>query len=555
MISKAQRRQSRGLSSSSSAPYCGKARMIMYGIVSLIFVCFSILSNVWMSTIDPRTDMTTLRKKNEEDYHDNEDDGVRNVVRPNELETEHHDKLDMLGKMDQHKEFDILTREFLSEYDADTVLYKHERTGMEVLSILWKNNTEERTYSKKHKDTKEDHEATYISEERVFGISFRTPPSSQNGLPHILEHSVLCGSQKFPVKDPFLHLKKSSLHTYLNAMTFPDRTVYAVASRNQQDFYNLVNVYLDAVFFPLCVMDNGTILQQEGWHYDLTNTEEEEQRTVLEYSGIVLNEMKGAFYSPDHILQQHTNEAIFPDTVYRFTAGGDPAHIPDLNYEEMVNYHNTFYHPSNAKVYVSGLQSEEEEEFWQLLNDYLKGFDKKQDIATLSQISFQPKSITTAKTERYPYPSDSESPSHMMLTTWLLNDKELLSPFEELTWTVLEHLLIGTPTAILRKTLMESGLGNDLADGTGFQVGLLQNTFSIGLQQVATTQDIPVIEMLILEILQEVVEQGFSAEDIAAAINTIEFQVGQPKRLFLYMFPFLSIFVGMLLIVRIYYFK
>ena len=532
-----------------------------------------------------------------------------------------------------HAQFKLISHEFVTEYNATSFQYKHESTGMEVLSILW-NNYESKTGSSLSTDN-----------ERVFGITFRTPPvtlknhpnqtnesilmGSSNGLPHILEHSVLCGSQKYPAKDPFLHLLKSSLQTYLNAMTFPDRTVYAVASRNVQDFYNLVDVYMDAVFFPNCVNkkediykdnnnrtnnDGELIFMQEGWNYKFkepnTNTALENQKKLMnndskpylyqmEYGGIVYNEMKGSYSSPDSLLQRYSMTNIFPDSIYKFDSGGDPNEIPNITFEEFRSFHQTFYHPSNAKIFVSGLQNHNEtKHVWNMITNVLNKYTSQQQLTTdsnneerikqtmndnsykineydnqinvstsssfksfsqwesLSKVLYQKKSPFSFSKKRYPYPTSSSSftpesnqtivktknqtqtgenatqdsisdtNTHYMLTTWLINDNKMITPFEELVWTVLNHLLIGNPSSILYKSLMESRLGSALSEGSGFQAGLLQATFSIGLKGVKNTHDIQQVETLIMDTLHHIVIHGFSKEDIEASMNTVEFMVG-----------------------------
>ncbi|KDO42491.1 hypothetical protein CISIN_1g0037001mg, partial [Citrus sinensis] len=185
-------------------------------------------------------------------------------------------------------------------------------------------------------------------ENKVFGIVFRTPPKDSTGIPHILEHSVLCGSRKYPLKEPFVELLKGSLNTFLNAFTYPDRTCYPVASTNTKDFYNLVDVYFDAVFFPKCVEDFQTF-QQEGWHFKLDNPSED-----ITYKGVVFNEMKGVYSQPDNILGRAAQQALFPDNAYGVDSGGDPKVIPKLTFEEFKEFHRKYYHPSNARIWFYG---------------------------------------------------------------------------------------------------------------------------------------------------------------------------------------------------------
>src|SRR4051794_6343396 len=215
--------------------------------------------------------------------------------------------------------FQLLRERNLSETGSTARLYRHARTGAELLSLI------------------------NDDENKVFGITFRTPPSDSTGVAHILEHSVLCGSRKYPVKEPFVELIKGSLNTFLNAFTFSDKTCYPVASQNLQDFYNLINVYLDAVFYP--VLSPHTF-QQEGWHYELDDLD-----APLVYKGVVFNEMKGVYSSPEVILDVWSEKSLFPDTTYGVESGGNPKHIPDLTYAGLKSFHARHYHPSNARLF------------------------------------------------------------------------------------------------------------------------------------------------------------------------------------------------------------
>ena len=329
-----------------------------------------------------------------------------------------------------------------------------------------------------------------------------------------------------------------------------------------------MNVYLDAVFQPLCVQDDGMILMQEGWHFQTSshfsshqsdandNNRNESQHEALEYSGIVYNEMKGVYSSPDALLQRLSQSAIFPDNSYGFDAGGDPKEIPNLTYDEFKSYHKQYYHPSNARLFVSGLEDENEEDFWNMVNQYLETLEPTEFPTSSSEIEYQAKSFSSPQMKRFPYPvspspllqsstnqnekddddtleyddnaenlSTKTPDPHLMLTTWLINDQKMLSPLQELIWTVLNHLLLGTPSSILHKTLMESGYGGAIADGTGVEIGLLQATFSVGMKDVNQKDDVQMIESLILQTLNQIVKDGFSNSDIAASMNTIEFQV------------------------------
>lgn len=239
--------------------------------------------------------------------------------------------------------FEKVSEQVIDECKSAAVLYKHKKTGAEVMSVA------------------------NDDENKVFGIVFRTPPKNSTGIPHILEHSVLCGSRKYPLKEPFVELLKGSLHTFLNAFTYPDRTCYPVASTNTKDFYNLVDVYLDAVFFPKCVEDFQTF-QQEGWHYELNNPEEE-----ISYKGVVFNEMKGVYSQPDNIMGRVSQQALSPDNTYGVDSGGDPNEIPNLTFEEFKEFHRKFYHPSNARIWFYG--DDDTKERLRILSEYLDLFE------------------------------------------------------------------------------------------------------------------------------------------------------------------------------------
>jgi presequence protease len=218
--------------------------------------------------------------------------------------------------------FTRVSSAYVQEISSHADLFVHDRTGARILSVRGDD------------------------ENKVFGISFRTPPSDSTGVAHILEHSVLCGSRKYPVKEPFVDLLKGSLQTFLNAMTYPDKTCYPVASQNLKDFYNLVDVYLDAVFFPRITPE---IFEQEGWHLDLPAAGSE-----LAIKGVVYNEMKGVYSSPDSQLSEHSQQSLFPDTTYGLDSGGNPRAITDLTYEQFLDFHRTYYHPSNAWIFFYG---------------------------------------------------------------------------------------------------------------------------------------------------------------------------------------------------------
>uniref|UniRef100_A0A7S2FA16 Peptidase M16C associated domain-containing protein n=1 Tax=Octactis speculum TaxID=3111310 RepID=A0A7S2FA16_9STRA len=391
-----------------------------------------------------------------------------------------------------HPSYDIVRDEMIDEYGVRATMYKHKKSGAEVMSI----------------------EAP--DENKVFGITFRTPPKDSTGVPHILEHSVLCGSRKYKSKEPFVELLKGSLQTFLNAFTYPDRTCYPVASCNTKDFYNLVNVYLDAVLHPRAVHDE-LVLRQEGWHYEL-----EDPSAPLTLKGVVYNEMKGVYSSPDSLLGRQSQQVLFPDNTYGVDSGGDPPVIPDLTFDGFKGFHGEFYHPSNSRIFFYGDDAPEKR--LELLDEYLKDFDA---IVPDSEIAIQRKlklntATTTRTVERFPVSESETGKEHMVQINWLLNDEPFTSK-EGLTLAVLNHLLLGTSAACLQKALTDSGLGSAVIGG-GLSDELSQATFSIGLKGVAP-EDASKVEELVFDILKQIVEDGFDQSALDASMNSLEFRL------------------------------
>ncbi|KAK4747804.1 hypothetical protein SAY87_014390 [Trapa incisa] len=386
--------------------------------------------------------------------------------------------------------FEKVSEEFIKECKSKATLFRHKKTGAEIMSV-----------------SNED-------ENKVFGIVFRTPPKDSTGIPHILEHSVLCGSRKYPLKEPFVELLKGSLHTFLNAFTYPDRTCYPVASTNTKDFYNLVDVYLDAVFFPKCVEDIQTF-QQEGWHYELDNPSEE-----ISYKGVVFNEMKGVYSQPDSILGRASQQALFPDNTYGVDSGGDPQVIPKLTFEEFQEFHQKYYHPSNARIWFYG--DDDPNERLRILNEYLDQFDAN---SAANDSKVEPQKLFSKPVrvvEKYPAGEGNDAKKHMVCLNWLLSEKPL-DLETELSLGFLDHLMLGFPASPLRKILLESGLGDAIVGG-GIEDELLQPQFSIGLKGVSE-DDIPKVEELIMNTLKKLAEEGFDTDAVEASMNTIEFSL------------------------------
>lgn len=384
--------------------------------------------------------------------------------------------------MTQHG-FELIRTQELAELKARAHLYRHLKTGAELLSI------------------------ELADENKVFGITFRTPPSDHTGVAHILEHSVLCGSRQYPSKEPFVELLKGSLQTFLNAFTYPDKTCYPVASQNRQDFYNLIEVYLDAVFYPLLTRHT---YQQEGWHYELDGVQE-----PLSYKGVVFNEMKGVYSSPDSLLVEMSQRSLFPDVTYGVDSGGDPVHIPDLTYEQLTGFHRRFYHPGNARVYFYG--DDPPEERLQRMDRWLSAFEAAPvDSAIPLQAAFD-----APRRLRRPYRVDEDAASAKSFVTVNWVTAPAVDAEQVLHVQVLAHALIGTPASPLRKALIDSGLGEDLA-GMGFENHAQQTFFSTGLRGVPAAR-VDQVEPLVLDALQRLAQDGLDPRTVEASLNTVEF--------------------------------
>jgi hypothetical protein len=384
------------------------------------------------------------------------------------------------------KAFNLVREETISELNSVAKLYEHKRTGARLLSVI--NN----------------------DENKVFSINFRTIPKDSTGVPHILEHSVLNGSEKYPVKEPFVELLKGSLATFVNAMTFPDKTLYPVASQNIQDFYNLIDVYMDAVLHPLI---SEQTLMQEGWHYELNDPSE-----PLTYKGVVFNEMKGAYSSPDGVLETRVIESLFPKHIYGVDAGGDPRHIPDLTYENFRNFWETYYHPSNSFIYFYG--NDDPDKRLKLMEEYLKRYKKKKvkSAVPLAKPFKRPKKVEYA----YDTGGDTDiEKKHYLVVNWKLPDTS--DPLLNYSLRILGHILIGTPASPLRKALLDSGLGEDLA-GIGMETQMRHFIFSTGLKGTRK-RHAKKIEKLIFNTLESLVKDGIDPDTVAASLNTIEFQL------------------------------
>ena len=388
--------------------------------------------------------------------------------------------------MDIQNGFELMRDEMIDELKTKARLYRHIKTGAELLSLC------------------------NDDQNKVFGITFRTPPTDSSGVSHILEHSVLCGSRKYPVKEPFVEILKGSLQTFLNAFTYPDKTCYPVASQNLQDFHNLIDVYLDAVFYP-----NITpfIFQQEGWHYELENLGD-----PLIYKGVVFNEMKGAYSSPQRLIAEYSQQSLFPDTPYGFDSGGDPESIPSLDYERFKKFHETYYHPSNTRIFFYG--NDDPAERLRIVDQYLRDFDA---LDVTSAIPLQPYRRHPQRIEQtYAVGEDEAGQRKGMVTVnWLL--PETIDARTNMALHVLSHALLGMPGSPLRKALIDSGLGEDIT-GVGLEDELRQMFFSVGLKGVDAAKA-DMVEKLIMDTLSGLMRDGIDSETIEASLNTIEFRL------------------------------
>ena len=383
--------------------------------------------------------------------------------------------------------FKCIHQENIKELNTLALRFEHEKTGAELLVL----------------ENDDDN--------KVFSVTFRTPPANDRGVAHILEHSVLCGSRKYPVKEPFVELMKSSLQTFLNAMTFPDKTMYPVASRNQKDLFNLMNVYLDAVFHPRITEET---FMQEGWHYEL-----EDPESPVSYKGVVFNEMKGVFSSPESVLDRYLAHSLFPKTTYGYESGGDPVAIPELTYEEFKDFHRRYYHPSNSRIFLYG-DGNTEEYLKFLHGEYLSGFDR---MEIDSQVGLQRRfSKPKWKEVAYPVSKDESLEKKTFVVVGLKLDKS--SNYEHcLFMEILSHILLGTPGSPLRKALLESNLGSEVIGG-GFDDNRIETLFAVGLKG-AEKENAQKIVDLIFNTLKDLVDKGIDENQILASVNTVDFKL------------------------------
>lgn len=384
--------------------------------------------------------------------------------------------------------YTVLKEEYIEEMNGTAYLLSHDKTKARVMLV-------------KNDDTN-----------KVFTVGFRTPPANDTGVPHIIEHSVLCGSRKFPVKDPFVELAKGSLNTFLNAMTYPDKTVYPIASVNDKDFHNLMNVYLDAVFYP-DIYSNDKILKQEGWHFHLENAEDD-----LTYNGVVYNEMKGVYSSADAQLAQAVQQALYPDTTYGCDSGGDPKSIPELTYEDFLDFHKKYYHPSNSYIYLYG-DVDMEKELAFIDEEYLSDFDYlKVDSEIHLQADFE-----KAKEVTVFYPlSDAEEEENNTYLSYNTVIGNSLNRTLNLAFCILDYVMIDVPGAPVKKALVDAGISSDVY--SSYDDSMYQPFYGI-VAKGCKTEDKERFVSVVEKTLSDMIENGLEEKVLRAAINHFEFKL------------------------------
>ena len=383
--------------------------------------------------------------------------------------------------------YEVLEKRTISDINSESYILRHKKTGARV--ALLAND----------------------DENKVFNIGFRTPPVNSTGVAHILEHSVLCGSANFPIKDPFVELVKGSLNTFLNAMTFPDKTIYPVASCNDKDFQNLMHVYLDAVFYPN-IYKEEKIFRQEGWHYEM-----EDMDAPLTINGVVYNEMKGAFSSPDDVMMRELMNSLYPDTSYGVESGGDPENIPELTYEEFLDFHRKYYHPSNSYIYLYG-NMDMAEKLDYIDREYLSKFEYREvDSALKTQPVFEE---VKRVVKEYPIGEDENEKENAYLSYNMTIDTALNREYY-VAFQILDYALCSAPGAPLKQALTDAGIGTE--NSSYFENGILQPYFSITSKNADAAKEQEFLD-IIHKVLGEVVEKGFDKKALLAGINYFEFK-------------------------------
>lgn len=381
--------------------------------------------------------------------------------------------------------FKLLEEKDVEEVNSKSRLFTHEKTGARLIYLS-------------NEDTN-----------KVFTVGFRTPPEDSTGVPHIIEHSVLSGSKKYRTKEPFMDLIKGSLQTFLNAMTYPDKTIYPVASRNDKDFKNLMDVYLDAVFNPR-IYEMPEIFMQEGWHYDITDKDQ-----PIEYKGVVYNEMRGAYSSPESLLIERISQSLFPDTIYKYSSGGDPYVIPELTYENFLKFHSKYYHPSNSYIYLYG-DGDVLEHLKYIDKDYLSNYEKR-DIDTSIKLQ---EPLEKEVVEYYPIAQDeSDENRDYLALNFVLG--EATDKKDNLMTDIINDILINSTAAPIKEALLKAEIGEDII---GSLSGGIQPVFSIIAKNSSEDQKEKFTEV-IYSTLKTLVEEGIDKRLIEATINKLEYSL------------------------------
>ena len=390
-------------------------------------------------------------------------------------------------RIEDVKAYEIVEDRRIEELNTRALLLRHKKTGARV--ALMENE----------------------DENKVFYIGFRTPPKESTGVMHILEHSVLCGSREFPVKDPFIELAKGSLNTFLNAMTYPDKTVYPVASCNDKDFQNLMHVYLDAVFYPN-IYNTDMTFRQEGWHYEMEDAEDE-----LTINGVVYNEMKGAFSSPDDVLEREIFNSLFPDTTYSEESGGDPKVIPELTYDHYLDVHRQYYHPSNSYIYLYGNMDMAEKLIF-IDEHYLSAFDT---LSIDSTIPAQKAFDAQIEVKNYFSITENEPEKENSYLSYNCVTNDCLDRKAYIAFQVIDYALCSAPGAVLKQALLDAGIGKDIY--SFYDNGIKQPYFSVVAKNSDACKKDEFVA-LIEEVLQKLVKDGFDKDTLRAGLNYYEFK-------------------------------
>ena len=387
--------------------------------------------------------------------------------------------------------YDILEQRFLADIGSESFVLRHKKSGARI-ALLPNGDSN-----------------------KVFYIAFRTPPADSTGVAHIIEHTVLCGSRDFPVKDPFIEVVKGSLNTFLNAMTYPDKTVYPVASTNEKDFDNLMHVYLDAVFHPN-IYTNENIFRQEGWHYEVKDPEKCGEKPEITVNGVVYNEMKGVMSSPDDVLNDEVLASLYPDTTYSIVSGGDPRVIPELTYEKYLDFHRKYYHPSNSYIYLYGdLDAAERLRF--LDEAYLSHYDvlevdsRVRPQKAFAEPSFVQKSYSILK---------EEDPAGKTFLSWNAALPIHGNPKEILAFKVLDYVLCDAEGAPLKEALRERGIGQNVE--SLYESGIYEPYYSVAAKYADPEQKEEFLQT-IRQTLRDLSEHGIDRKALLAGINYYEF--------------------------------